>query len=409
MPLPLDINRYSFGASRPKMNLTDYLDNRNTALSERSPVDMYSPNTLNNIRASNSYKSGLDEMAPGTPGEQRVPNQPPSQTPMPAPPPAQQQDGSMGGNILQLAQLASTMKGQPAAMGSAQDTGQQPGTPFSFGSVNNPPPAVPAATPKLGETPDPYLLATILGAAGGAIGTPGSWQSRLGQSMAGIAAPMYQERVRREYEEPDVALDREYKRERLRQMKMPADERTDRQRELEFYFNLTPEKKAEYDKLYGKDGKISDIDKFNFYKGLDETDRTLWDKYHGKDGGFHYVQDDEGNVSVYKGRELVKGAGKGKSKTEKSKMTEEKARKELLNIAKYKQKLSETGGMDDILFAMIAQSNPEMAEKLRGSDKSEILDFITDQENYYRQFVKDLPQTKTEKTGTKTPSWKDYQ
>lgn len=145
------------------------------------------------------------------------PNQP-SQGQAPQGMMRQPQENSGANPIQSLLGLGMAIKGagQP---GATQGTipGQQPNTPFSFGAVNAPGEGQPNAGPSNAGM-NPYLLATILGAAGNAIGGRGTWQSRLGGNMAAIGSQLYQEQSEREYRAPDVAMRRAIDQERLKAM-----------------------------------------------------------------------------------------------------------------------------------------------------------------------------------------------
>ncbi|BBO72080.1 hypothetical protein DSCA_60100 [Desulfosarcina alkanivorans] len=71
----------------------------------------------------------------------------------------------------------------------------------------------------------------------------------------------------------------------------------------------------------------------------------------------------------------------------KPEMTEKEARKGLLDIAKYREKLASTGGMGDILFTMMAKDNPELAESLKGKDKTEINKALDDHQAYLEKYA----------------------
>jgi len=80
-------------------------------------------------------------------------------------------------------------------------------------------------------------------------------------------------------------------------------------------------------------------------------------------------------------------AGKYAKTPEKPEMNEPKAREELFKLAKWETQLDKTGGMDDMLFAMIAKDNPDLAGKMQGADKTEAKKFINEQRNYYKGFL----------------------
>jgi hypothetical protein len=100
----------------------------------------------------------------------------------------------------------------------------------------------------------------------------------------------------------------------------------------------------------------------------------------------------------------IKGMGgpKWNPKEDKPDMTEPQAREKLFQLTKYESQLDKTGGVDEILFAMIAKDNPELAKQMQGADKTEAKKFINEQKEYYKGFTKSgkKSETPTAKTGT---------
>ena len=303
---------------------------------------------------------------------------------------------SGGDNLGNLLSLAMTLKGggSPGSI-----PGQLPGTEFNMGAVNMP--GTEQRTPTTSREFDADKFARMAGAFGAAISPRRSWQARMGATASGLAAENLKERR----DAPGRALDTRYKEAQIKNLETPKTASTAMGAFLKNNPDATNDEVADYALKLKGEGKGPTTAMGSFLtRNPEATDEEVANYSKSlKDGGYHYETDDTGKVSVYQNGKLVKGPGKGKSKSAGAEeMTESKARKELLNLAKYKQKLSETGGMDDILFAMISRDNPELAESLRGSDKTEILNFIEEQEGYYRKFA---PGTKSK--GNK-PSWKDY-
>jgi len=317
----------------------------------------------------------------------------------PIPDDVEQPDSGMG-NLQNLASLAGSLSGGlPTSAGKGTIPGQLPGTEFNMGAVNMP--GTEQRTPTTSREFDADKFARMAGAFGAAISPRGSWQSRMGATASGLAA----ENLREKRDAPGRELDRRYKEAQIKKLEAPETASTAMGNFLKKNPNATNEEVANYAQKLKGEGKGPTTAMGSFLaRNPDATDEEIANYSKSlKDGGYHYETDDRGRVSVYQHGKLIKGAGKGKSKSAGAEeMTESKARKELLNLAKYKQKLSETGGMDDILFAMISRDNPELAESLRGSDKTEILNFIEEQEGYYRKFA---PGTKSK---SNKPSWKDY-
>jgi hypothetical protein len=83
-----------------------------------------------------------------------------------------------------------------------------------------------------------------------------------------------------------------------------------------------------------------------------------------------------------------KGGPKWNPKEDKPDMTEPQAREKLFQLTKYETQLDKTGGVDEILFAMIAKDNPELAKQMQGADKTEAKKFINEQKEYYKSFTK---------------------
>jgi len=181
---------------------------RNQFNFEASRNNLQDPNTLSRLRGG-TFRSnpdvGYDPLkGSGTPGEERVPNVGPLRSVAPSTPSGRTDTGRQP-DLSSMMQLATLLNGQSTGT----IPGQQPGTDFNMGAVNSPE-AGRTAMPT-GNKMDPYLLATILGSAGQAIGGRDTWQSRLGGNMAQIASKLYGEKSARDYEAPDKALDRRLK------------------------------------------------------------------------------------------------------------------------------------------------------------------------------------------------------
>lgn len=301
----------------------------------------------------------------------------------PIPDDVEQQDSGMG-NLQNLTSLAGSLSGGlPTSAGKGTIPGQLPGTEFNMGAVNMP--GTEQRTPTTSREFDADKFARMAGAFGAAIAPRGSWQARLGATASGLAAENLRGREEQEQarlEAPQKALDME-----LTQARIDKLRREDKEKR---YVSIGSG--GLYDTQTGQ--TISSIEK------LKDKKPTVKDFQIGGRVVPHQLDEETGEWKPIKGMGGPKW--NPKSTAAAGEMTESKARKELLNLAKYKQKLSETGGMDDILFAMISRDNPELAESLRGSDKTEILGFIEEQEGYYRKFA---PGTKSK---SNKPSWKDY-
>jgi hypothetical protein len=77
----------------------------------------------------------------------------------------------------------------------------------------------------------------------------------------------------------------------------------------------------------------------------------------------------------------------GKKVIEKGKMTEAQARKDLFELAKYKQKLKTTGGLDDVIYYMMQSSSPEQAKAIAEADKTELESKLNERERWLRTFI----------------------
>uniref|UniRef100_A0A6H1ZF95 Uncharacterized protein n=1 Tax=viral metagenome TaxID=1070528 RepID=A0A6H1ZF95_9ZZZZ len=88
-------------------------------------------------------------------------------------------------------------------------------------------------------------------------------------------------------------------------------------------------------------------------------------------------------------------------RADKNEISEPEAQKELARMEMAKQKISTTGGMDQMAFAFIAQSNPELADKIKGQDASKAIKAIDEYQDYLRGFItaKSPPMV--------LPNWKD--
>jgi len=228
---------------------------RNQFNFEASRDNLQGPNTLSRLRGDtlrSNPEVGYDPTkGPGTPGEKRVPNVKPLQPTAPSAPSGQTDTGSSAmGNIMQLASL---FKGQSTGT----IPGQQPGTDFNMGAVNSPE-AGRTAMPT-GNKMDPYLLATILGSAGQAIGGRDTWQSRLGGNMAQIASKLYGEKSARDYEAPDKALDRRLKTAQAIKAETPE----------------TPEIPNKWEAFYSENkDKMSSTEMIKKYNKMEETEKN---------------------------------------------------------------------------------------------------------------------------------------
>ena len=83
----------------------------------------------------------------------------------------------------------------------------------------------------------------------------------------------------------------------------------------------------------------------------------------------------------------------------KDKMTESKAREKKYQIAKYRNKLEATGGMDEMLFGLIAKEDPELAESMKGKALPEAMEEIDRYERWLDKYIPDNKST--------TYTWKD--
>lgn len=133
------------------------------------------------------------------------------------------------------------------------------------------------------------------------------------------------------------------------------------------------------------------------YDGKDwiESEAGKWQPKEGEGPRVENIQIDERNVpSVWDKKQAkyvpIKGAGgpKWNPKEEKLEMTESQAREKLFQIAKWEVQLDKTGGVDEYLFAMIAKDSPELAKQMQGADKTEAKNFIKEQRDYYKGFLK---------------------
>ena len=88
-------------------------------------------------------------------------------------------------------------------------------------------------------------------------------------------------------------------------------------------------------------------------------------------------------------------------RADKNEISEPEAQKELARMEMAKQKISTTGGMDPMSFSFIAQSNPKLADKIRGQDASKAIKAIDEYQDYLRSFItaKSPPMV--------LPNWKD--
>lgn len=93
-------------------------------------------------------------------------------------------------------------------------------------------------------------------------------------------------------------------------------------------------------------------------------------------------------LKEYEDKLVIKTRYTKKDKDAKPDLTEAQARQKLFELSKYRQRLNTTGGFDDILFAMIAKENPELAKMLKGADQSEIEAKLKKYETYLIGFTK---------------------
>ena len=97
----------------------------------------------------------------------------------------------------------------------------------------------------------------------------------------------------------------------------------------------------------------------------------------------------------------IKGAGgpkwSKKDREDKPDMTEPQAREKLFQLAKWESQLEKTGGVDEFLFTMIAKDSPELAKQMQGADKTEAKNFIKEQRDYYKGFMKSGKKAETVK------------
>lgn len=109
---------------------------------------------------------------------------------------------------------------------------------------------------------------------------------------------------------------------------------------------------------------------------------------------YHFETDDKGNISVFKDGNLIKGSGKGKTKTEtgsagKTETEKENAiRKELTRLEGIKRQSEKTGGVSDVMFAMIAESNPDLAKKMQQNPEDAFIEL----DNYMESLKEQLPE-----------------
>ena len=301
---------YNFGKPKKRLSLTDHLSNMNIGQDDTTDNFDYR-NSLRGMKNTlrRNHEDGYDPMeGPGTPGERRVPNQLPPPTAS-APLPRQADNG---GQIIQnVASVAAALNNKPAITEHmpGQTPGQAPGT-INMAAVNAPEAGRIGPKPKF----DADKFARIAGAMGAAIGGPNTWQGRLGM----VASKLAGENIAERKGAPDVAQARRLRAAQIKKAETPEDNRTLRQKEVEYYSSLkTPEQKASYDKLYGKDDddNIKEQKKLEYYQSLDADGQKTYDKIFGKQGSYYRVTDDKGNVSVYQGDKLLSGSGKGKSKS----------------------------------------------------------------------------------------------
>lgn len=78
---------------------------------------------------------------------------------------------------------------------------------------------------------------------------------------------------------------------------------------------------------------------------------------------------------------------------EKDGITEAKAREKKYQIAKYRNQLEATGGMNEMLFAMIAKEDPELAESMRGKRLPEAMEEISRYDRWLDTFIPSEKQT----------------
>ena len=255
-------------------------------------------------------------------------------------------------NLTNALSLVGTLKGEPSgkiSWGTDSPSGLTPST----------------------QGTDNLQLARILGVAGAAIGEPGSWQSRLGVGAAKLAGEQIKTRTEREelleqrrYEAPYKEADLAYK---IAQTKKLGKEEP---------------RTTAMGEILRKNPDLSTEEIVDIKKALEGE----------KSGGYYRTFDDAGNISVWKDDKLISGTGKGKTKAkgagEKPEMTESKARDKLYQIAKYRQSIATSGGLNDVIFAMIARENPEFATTLQGKSTPEAMEEIDRYEKYLRKFTK---------------------
>jgi hypothetical protein len=102
----------------------------------------------------------------------------------------------------------------------------------------------------------------------------------------------------------------------------------------------------------------------------------------------HQWDETQGSWSPVKGMGGPKWSPKEIRGEEKPDMTEAQAREKLFNLAKWERQIDSTGGVDELVFAMIAKTDPTLAGQMQGADKSEAKKFINEQKDYYRRFLK---------------------
>lgn len=135
------------------------------------------------------------------------------------------------------------------------------------------------------------------------------------------------------------------------------------------------------------------------FKGLrlpDKYDKGAIDNLAGLVSGLS-ADADKGLVSEkvmrqrlreYEDKLKIKSKYDKKDKDAKPDLTEAQARAKLIDVAKYRQKLNASGGLDEALFAIIAKDAPELAEMLKGADKTEINVKLAEYETYLKGFTK---------------------
>lgn len=209
---------------------------------------------------------------------------------------------------------------------------------------------------------------TPMGRAGGVLGTMGT--------------QMYGERMRREYEEPERELRR-----RVSRAQLAKAERLEKPTEFPIYLkSKTKTINPATGKLFTEGEAVSEYKKLgravSVPKGIAGTEKIdgIWHK------GFRHLDPETGKYDFVPTRKLTK-AETAKLTEEKPAMTEAQARKRLLDVAKYRQKLKTTGGMDELLYHMIQQSNPKLAQKMAGMDKSKLEETLNEHEEWLKTLI----------------------